>query len=45
MVVFQLYRFWALNEAIFMATTDENIVWSIELDADGNEGVNVAESQ
>ena len=31
------------NEAIFMATTDENIVWSIELDADGNEGVNVTE--
>jgi len=31
------------NEAIFMATTDENIVWSIELDADGNEGVNVRE--
>jgi len=31
------------NEAIFMATTDENIVWSIELDADGSEGVNVTE--
>jgi hypothetical protein len=31
------------NEAIFMATTSENIVWSIELDADGNEGVNVTE--
>ncbi len=31
------------NEAIFMATTDENIVWSIELDADDNEGVNVTE--
>ncbi|MDH3888893.1 MAG: PhoX family protein [Gammaproteobacteria bacterium] len=31
------------NEAIFMATTDENIVWSVELDADGNEGVNVTE--
>ena len=31
------------NEAIFMATTDENIVWSVELDADGNEGVNVSE--
>ena len=29
------------NEAIFMATTDENIVWSIELNADGSEGVNV----
>ena len=29
------------NEAIFMATTDENIVWSIELGADGDEGVNV----
>ena len=26
-----------------MATTSENIVWSIELDADGNEGVNVTE--
>jgi hypothetical protein len=26
-----------------MATTDENIVWSVELDADGNEGVNVSE--
>lgn len=31
------------NESIFMATTNENIVWSIELDADGNEGVNVTE--
>ena len=31
------------NESIFMATTSENIVWSIELDADGNEGVNVTE--
>ena len=31
------------HEAIFMATTDENIVWSIELNADGNEGVNVTE--
>ena len=31
------------KEAIFMATTSENIVWSIELDADGNEGVNVTE--
>jgi len=31
------------NEAIFMATTDENIVWSIELNADGVEGVNVTE--
>ena len=29
------------NQAVFMATTDENIVWSIELGADGNEGVNV----
>ena len=31
------------HEAIFMATTDENIVWSIELNADGIEGVNVTE--
>ena len=31
------------NEAIFMSTTDENIVWSIELGADGAEGVNVSE--
>ena len=31
------------KEAIFMATTTENIVWSIELDADGIEGVNVTE--
>ena len=31
------------NEAIFMATTDENIVWTIELDADGLGGVNVSE--
>jgi secreted PhoX family phosphatase len=31
------------NEAIFMATTDENIVWSVELGADGNEGVFVSE--
>ncbi len=31
------------NEAIFMATTSENIVWSVELDADGNEGVSVTE--
>jgi secreted PhoX family phosphatase len=31
------------KEAIFMATTSEDIVWSIELDADGNEGVYVSE--
>jgi hypothetical protein len=31
------------KEAIFMATTSENIVWSIELNADDAEGVNVTE--